>query len=117
MEKREEKKNNFLQGFTTMTEAIMNGNKDTEDLEKYIAEHGNVELDTIEMQKIMGIVKLIFSNYGGTRLEEVEESEKEQETRNRCLECGKEFESMEELRVHEKNCYICEQNREEHRRT
>ena len=31
--KREEKKNNFLQGFTTMTEAIMNGNKDTEDLE------------------------------------------------------------------------------------
>ena len=34
MEKREEKKNNFLQGFTTMTEAIMNGNKETEDLEK-----------------------------------------------------------------------------------
>ena len=90
-EKREEKKANFLQGFTTITEAIMNGNKDTVDLEKYIAEHGDIELDKIEMQKIMGIVKLIFSNYGETRSEEVEESEKEQETRNRCLECGKEF--------------------------
>merc|ERR1711867_419378 len=29
-------------------------------------------------------------------------------TRNRCLECGKEFESMEELFEHE-YCYICEQ--------
>ena len=107
LEKREEKKNNFLQGFTTLTEAIMNGNKG--DLEKYIKENGDIELDTIEMQKIMGIVKLIFSNFGETRSEEVGENEKEQETRNRCLECGKEFESIEELRVHEKNCYICEQ--------
>ena len=49
MEKRQ-KNSNFLQGFKTMTEAIMNGNKDIEDLEKYIAELVEVELDTIEMQ-------------------------------------------------------------------
>ena len=104
-----QKNSKFLQGFKTMTEAIMNGNKDIEDLEKYIAEHVDVELDTIEMQKFMGIVKVIYLDYGRTRSEEVEESEKGQETRNRCLEGGKEFESMEELRVHEKNCDICEQ--------
>ena len=66
LEKREEKKNNFLQGFATLTEAIMNGNKDTEDLEKYIAEHGDLELDTIERQKIVEIVKLIHLNSGWT---------------------------------------------------
>ena len=54
MEKRQ-KNSNFLQGFKTMTEAIMNGNKDIEDLEKYIAEHVEVELDTIEMQKFKGL--------------------------------------------------------------
>ena len=95
MEKRQEKKSNFLQGFNTLTEAIMNGNKDIENLEKYIAEHVDVELDTIEMQQFKGIIQLIYLNHGRTRSEEVEESEKEQETRNRCLECGKEFESME----------------------
>ena len=57
----------------------------------------------------MGIVKLIFSHFGETRSEEVGENEKEQETNNKCLECNKEFGSIEELRVHEKNCYICEQ--------
>ena len=61
MEKRQ-KNSNFLQGFKTMTEAIMNGNKDIEDLEKYIAEHADVELDTIEMQKFKGIVMLIHLN-------------------------------------------------------
>ena len=63
LEKREEKKNNFLQGFTTLTEAIMNGNKGIVDLQKYIAENGDIELDTIESQKIMGIVKLILSHF------------------------------------------------------
>ena len=71
LEEREEKKNNFLQGFTTLTEAIMNGDKGIVDLQKYIAENGDIELDTIESQKIMGIVKLIFSHFGETRSEEV----------------------------------------------
>ena len=109
LEKREEKKKNFLQGFTTLTEAIMNGDKGIVDLQKYITENGDIELDTIESQKIMGIVKLIFSHFEETRSEEVGENEKEQETNNKCLECNKEFGSIEELRVHKKNCYICEQ--------
>ena len=57
----------------------------------------------------MGIVKLIISNFNEIRSEEVGENEKEQETNNKCLECNKEFGSIEELRVHEQNCYICEQ--------
>ena len=109
MEKRQ-KNSNFLQGFKTMTEAIMNGNKDIEDLEKYIAEHVEVELDTKEMQKIKRIIELIYLNYGRTRSEEIQESEKEHGIRRqRCLECGKRFENLEELRVHEENCYSCEQ--------
>ena len=75
----------------------MNGDKGIEDLQNYITENGDIELEPIESQKIMGIVKLILSNYEGTRSEEIKESEKEQETRNRCLECGKEFESLGEL--------------------
>ena len=57
----------------------------------------------------MGIVELIFSHFEETRSEEVGENEEEQETNNKCLECNKEFGSIEELRVHEKNYYICEQ--------
>merc|ERR1712115_300059 len=68
-----------------------------------------IELELTESLKIMGIVKLIISNFNETRSEEVGENEKEQETNNKCLECRKEFESIEELRVHEKNCFICEQ--------
>merc|ERR1712041_12490 len=30
-------------------------------------------------------------------------------TNNRCSKCNDEFDSIEELRVHERNCYICEQ--------
>ena len=109
MEKRQ-KISNFLQGFKTMTEAIMNGNKDIEDLEKYIKELTVVELDTIEMQKVKELIELIYLNYGRTRSEEIEESKKEHGIRrHRCLECGKRFENLEELRVHEENCYSCEQ--------
>ena len=54
-----------------MTEAIMNGNKDIEGLEKYIAEHVDVELDTIEMQQFKRIIQLIYLSYGRTRSEEV----------------------------------------------
>ena len=39
MEKRQ-KNGNFLQGFKTLTEAIMNGNKDIEEIEESKKEHG-----------------------------------------------------------------------------
>ena len=128
--KREEKKNDFLNGFTTLTEDIMNGDKGIEDLQNYITENGDIELEPTESLKIMGIVKLIISHFAETRSEDLElgsegllchaqhkdlrseevgKNEKEQETNNKCLECNKEFGSIEELRVHEKNCYICEQ--------
>ena len=115
MEEREEKKNNFLQGFTTLTEAIMDGNKgiidlqNITDVQNYLEENEDIELEPTESLKIMGIVQLIISNFNENRSEEVGENEKEQETNNKCLECNKEFGSIEELRVHEKNCYICEQ--------
>ncbi len=63
LEKREEKKNNFLKGFTALTEAIMNGDKGIIDLQKYITENGDIELEPLESQKIMGIVKLILSHW------------------------------------------------------
>merc|ERR1712101_13200 len=43
------------------------------------------------------------------RSEEAGRDEKELEINNKCLECSKEFDNLEELRIHEKNCYICEQ--------
>ena len=123
LEKREEKKNDFLNGFTTLTEDIMNGDKGIEDLQNYITENGDIELEPTESLKIMGIVKLIISHFEETRSEDLElgsegllchaqpkdlrseevgKNEKEQETNNKCLECNKEFGSIEELRVHEK---------------
>ena len=123
--KKREKINKFLKGFTTLTEAIMNGDKGIVDLQKYITENGDIELEPIESQKIMGIVKLILSHFEDLELgserplchaqpkdlrsEEVGENEKEQESNNKYVECNKEFGSIEELRVHEKNCNICEQ--------
>ena len=114
-EEKEEKKNNFLQGFTTLTEAIMDKNNGTIELQNiidvqdYLEENDDIELDPTVRLKIMGIVQLIISNFNETRSKEVGENEKEQETNNKCLECNKEFGSIEELRVHEQNCYICEQ--------
>merc|ERR1711989_290199 len=80
-----------------------------------------------ESMKIMGIVKLINSYFGETSSEDLElgseglmrhaqpkeqrteeGGKNEQEINNRCLECNKEFRNIEELRAHEKNCYICE---------
>ena len=72
LEEREEKKNNFLQGFTTLTEAIMNGDKGIVDLQKYITENGDIELEPTESLKIMGIVKLIISHFEETRSEDLE---------------------------------------------
>merc|ERR1711895_191579 len=76
LEEREEKKNNFLQGFTTLTEAIMDRNKGIVDLQKYITENGDIELEPTEILNIMGILKLIISNFNETRSEEVGEYEK-----------------------------------------
>ena len=108
----------------------MNGDKGIVDLQNYITENGDIELEPTESLKNMGIVKLIISHFEETRSEDlelgserplchaqpkdlrsedVEENEKEQESNNKCLESKKEFGSIEELRVHEKNCYICEQ--------
>merc|ERR1712115_773360 len=52
LEEREEKKNNFLKRFTTITEPIMNGKKDTLDLEIFLEDpkYGDIELNTIEKQ-------------------------------------------------------------------
>ena len=72
----------------------------------------------------MGMVKLIISQFVDTssedlelgseglmhhtqpkdlRSEEVGRDEKELEINNKCFECSKEFDNLEELRVHEKN--------------
>ena len=130
LEKREEKKINYLNGFTTLTEDIINGDKSLEDLQDHISNIGDIELEPIESQKIMGIVKLIISHFVDTSSEDLElgsdglmchtqpkvirpgkvgRDEKEQEINNKCLECSREFNNLEDLRVHEKNCYICEQ--------
>merc|ERR1712115_337314 len=73
-----------------------------------------IELELTESLKIIGIVKLIISNFEEARSEEVGENEKEQETNNKCLECNKEFGSREELEDHRErrhtkyNCDQCD---------
>ena len=66
LEKREEKKINYLNGFTTLTEDIINGDKSLEDLQDYITNIGDIELEPMESQKVMGIVKLIISQFVDT---------------------------------------------------
>ena len=130
----EEKKIGYLNGFATLTEDIMNGDKGIEDLQNYITGHRDIELEPTESMKIMGIVKLINSYFGETssedlelgseglmrhaqpkeqRTEEVGKNEKVQEINNRCLECNKELRNIEELRAHEKNCYNWYESRED----
>ena len=41
----------------------MNGDKGIEDLQNYITENGDIELEPTESLKIMGIVKLIISHF------------------------------------------------------
>merc|ERR1712041_9117 len=48
-------------------------NKEIEGLAKYIGEHVIGKLDTIEKQKVKGIIELLDLKYGRTRLEELEE--------------------------------------------
>ena len=127
LEKREEKKINYLNGFTTLTEDIMNGDKSLEDLQVYITNMGDIKLEPIESQKIMGIVKLIISQFVDNssedldlgsdglmrrtqpkdlRSEEVGKDEKELEINNKCLECSKEFDNLEEHRIHKKLLHL-----------
>ena len=61
LEKREEDKISYLNGFTILTEDIMNGDKNLEDLQNYISKIGDIELEAHESQKVMGIVRLIIS--------------------------------------------------------
>ena len=45
LEKRKEEKINYLNGFTTLTEDIINGDKSLEDLQDYITNIGDIELE------------------------------------------------------------------------
>merc|ERR1711867_73288 len=114
----EEKKISYLNGFAALAEDIMNGDKGLEDLQNYITEHRDIELEPTESMKVTGIIKLINSYFGETssedlelgseglmrhaqpkeqRTEEVGKNEKEQEINNRCLKCNKEFRNREDL--------------------
>merc|ERR1711867_25466 len=98
----EEKKIGYLNGFATLTEDIMNGDKGLEDLQHYITGHRDIELEPTESMKVMGIIKLINSYFGNDlelgsaglvrhaqpkeqRKEEIGKNEKLQEINNRCL--------------------------------
>ena len=132
LEKRKEDKINYLNGFTTLTEDIINGDKNLEDLQNYISKIGDIELETTESQKVMGIVRLIISQFIDTSLddselgtdgrmsrtqpkeprpeeEELEKDEKEQEINSKCLQCSREFDNLKDFRMHENNCHPCEQ--------
>merc|ERR1711867_291898 len=101
-------------------------------LQNYISKIGDIELETTESQKVMGIVRLIILQFIDTnsddlelesdgrmsrtqhkeiRLEEeeLEKDEKEQEINNKCLQCSREFNNLEDFKMHENNCHICEQ--------
>ena len=72
LEKRKEDKINYLNGFTTLTEDIINGDKSLEDLQNYISKIGDIELETTESQKVMGIVRLIISQFIDTSSDDSE---------------------------------------------
>ena len=72
LEKRKEDKINYLNGFTTLTEDIINGDKSLEDLQNYISKIGDIELETTESQKVMGIVRLIISQFIDTSSDDLE---------------------------------------------
>ena len=50
----------------------MKGDKSLEDLQDYITNIGEIELEPTESQKIMGIVKLIISQFVDTSSEDLE---------------------------------------------
>ena len=50
----------------------MNADKGIEDLQNYITENGDIELEPTESLKIMGIVKLMISHFEETRSEDLE---------------------------------------------
>ena len=105
----------------TMTEAIRNGNtiyiEDIEVLEKAVKELGKIvgKLDSIEMQQCNKFIEFLYSNYGRTRSEEIEEIEKEHEQKDlewKCDLCPKQYGCIKELKEHKKeyhewNCDRC----------
>ena len=48
-------------------------NKEIEGLSLYIGEHVVGKLDTVEKQTVKGLIELLNTKYGRTRLEELEE--------------------------------------------
>merc|ERR1712115_448794 len=60
----EENKINYLKGFATLAEDIMNGDKGLEDLQNYITGHRDIKLEPTESMKVIGIIKLINSYFG-----------------------------------------------------
>ena len=100
-------------------------------MQNYISKIGDIELEATESQKVMGIVRLIISQFidtnsddlelgsdgrmsrtqhKGIRLEEeqLEKDEKEKEINNN-LHCSREFNNLKDFKKNENNCHICEQ--------
>ena len=123
LEKREEDKINYLNGFTILTEDIMNGDKNLEDLQNYISKIGDIELEANESQKVMGIVRLIISQFIETssndseletdgRMSRTQSNEskpkgdnieqEQQDHKWKCDLCEKKYECKDELKTHEK---------------
>ena len=132
LEKRKEDKIKYLNGFTTLTEDIINGDKNLEDLQNYISKIGDIELEANESQKVMGIVRLIISqfieassndselgtdgrmsrtqpNESKPEGDHIEKDRKEQEINSKCSHCNREFDNLKDFRMHENNCHPCEQ--------
>ena len=130
-EKREKKKINYLNGFTILTEDIMNGDKNLEDLQNYISKIGDIELEANESQKVMGIVRLIISQFIETssndseletdghmsrtqsneskpKEDNIEKEGKEQETYSKCSHCNREFNNLKDFEMHENKCHMVE---------
>ena len=94
-EKREEKKIKYLNEFTTLTEDIINGDKNLEDLQVFITNMGDIELEPIESQKITGIVKLIISQFMDKSSEDLEVGSDGRMSRTQWKEIRPEVEELE----------------------
>merc|ERR1712115_558610 len=136
LEKREEDKINYLKGFTTLTEDIMNGNKNLEDLQNYISKIGDIKIEANESQKVMEIVRLIISQFIETssndseletdgrmsrtqsneskpKGDNIEKDRKEQETYSKCSHCNKELNNLKDFEMHENKCHMVENESKE----
>merc|ERR1712050_36804 len=91
----------------------------------------DIKLDAIESQKVMGIVRLIISQFIETssndseletdgrmsrtqsneskpKGENIEKDRKEQETNSKCSHCNREFNNLKDFEMHENKCHVCE---------